>query len=170
VHGATLFGALFLVGCHPTFDVTVTGQSTIPGSGLPGAGLIQLPFDFGGFGAIDLSSTQEFKNQGVSRNEVQSVKLKSVTLSISAPSGASFDFLDSIAFDASAPGQSQVAVAQITSIPRSSSQLSLAVDDVELAPYVAAPSMSVTTNAQGMPPSQDTTVSAVLVFEVVANG
>jgi hypothetical protein len=166
---ATLPGLLFASGCHPTFDVTVTGQSTISGNPLPAAGLISLPLSFAGFDGLDLSSTQEFKNQGVSKNEVQRVTLKSVTLSISAPSGATFDFLNSIAFDASAPGQSQVPVAQLTSVPPSVSELSLQVDGVDLAPYVTAPSMSVTTDAQGMPPSQDTTVNAVLVFEVVAN-
>jgi hypothetical protein len=164
---ATTVGSLFVIGCHPIFDVTVTGQSTVPGSSLPTSSLVPLPLNFADFGSLDLSSTQDFKNQGISTNEIQSVKLKSVTMTISSPSGANFDFLNSIEFDASAQGQSQQAVAQLTPVPRSSTGLSLAVNGVELAPYVTAPSMSVTTSAQGVPPDQDTTLNAVLVFEVV---
>jgi hypothetical protein len=160
-----LMSALVLTACHPSFNVTVTGSSTIPASALPLGGL--LPVDFGQFTALNLSSTEEFKNQGVSKDEIQSVKLTSVTLSVTSPSGGNFDFINSIAFAVSADGQATQQVASKDSIPAGSTHLSLDLAGVELAPYVAAPSMSVTTSAMGMSPPQDTTVEATLVFNVV---
>lgn len=157
-------GTVFLMaGCHPSFDVTVTGQTTVDASPLP---VSLIPLNFTGFGGLDLSQTQEFKNQGITKDEIQSVKLVSVTLTIASPAGANFDFLTSLAFDVSAQGQPQAEVASLATVPQGATELSLAVEGVELAPYVTAPSMSVTSNAQGELPPQNTTINATMVFDV----
>jgi hypothetical protein len=152
-----------LAGCHPSFPVTVTGQTTVNASPIP---VSLIPLDFAGFGGIDLSQTQEFKNQGITKNEVQSVKLTGVKLTIASPSGANFDFLTSLSFDVSAQGEPQKEVASLASVPRSATELDLTVANVELVPYVTAPSMSVTSNAQGELPPQNTTINATMVFDV----
>jgi hypothetical protein len=152
------------VACRPAFDVKVTAQTSVAASPLP---LGVLPLNFADFASLDLSNTQDFKNQGISKDEIQSVKLKSAILTVTAPAGGTFDFVNSLEFDVSAQGQSQQRLAQLSPVPRSSTTVTLTVDGVELAPYVSAPSMAVTTNASGSPPSQDTTVQADLVFKVV---
>jgi hypothetical protein len=157
---------VFSTGCRPSFDVPVTSESTIQGSSLPGVNL--LPFNFANFAALDLSSTSEFKNQGVSKDQVQSVKLKSAVLDVTAPAGGNFDFLKNLEFDVAKSDQdTKVPVAHITTIAPGSVRLTLDVDDVELGPYVTADAMKVTTKANGTPPNQDTTIKASLVFEVV---
>lgn len=156
----------FATGCRPTFDVPVTSESTIPGNSLPGASL--LPINFADFAAMNLSDTQEFKNQGVNKDQVDSVKLKSVVLDVTAPSGGNFDFLNSIEFDVAKSDQdAKVSIAHASPVPRSTTHLVLTVDDVELQPYVTAASMKVTTKVTGGQPTVDTTVKASLVFEVV---
>jgi hypothetical protein len=159
-----LMAGIFLsAGCHPSFDVTVTGQTTVMASPIP---VSLIPLNFAGFGGIDLSQTQDFRNQGITKSEIQSVKLVSVKLDISSPSGANFDFLTSVSFDVSADGEPQAEVASLASVPRGATELNLTVENVELAPYVTAPSMSVTSNAQGELPDQNTTITATMVFDV----
>lgn len=156
-----------VVGCGtPAFDVPVSSETTIKGAGLVGQ-LVDAFGPFAGFTAMDLTDTREFKNQGIDRNQVESVRLKSLRLSATEPSGADFDFLSSLAFHVEADGLPKRRVASLSPIPRDAGVLELALDDVELAPYVAAPSMSLTTEASGNPPARDTKVKAEAVFRVV---
>ena len=157
-------GAFLTSAC--TFNVHVSAQATVQGSGVPLVGNL-LPIDFPGFSGLDLSQTEQFKNQGVSKNQVQSVKLTSAKLTITAPAGGTFDFLNDLEFDVGASNLPTKAIAGLSSIPQGATELTLTVDDVELAPYVTAASMNITTQAHGTPPQQDTTISAALNFAVV---
>jgi hypothetical protein len=94
------------------------------------------------------------------------VKLKTFTLEITSPSGESFDFLDGVTFYASAPGQEEVRVASAESIPEGASSIELDLDDVELAPYATASSMTMRAEVQGEKPPDDTEVHAAVVFDV----
>ncbi len=145
------------------FDVPVGAKATIPKATLIDQVLGSL--DFLGFNDIDLSKS--FANQGVSKDQVDSVKLKSMTLEITSPSGASFDFLDSVVFFAEASGLEKVQVASLAEVPGTSSKLDLVVNtEVDLKPYVVAPSMTLKAEIQGKRPDQDTTVEANAVLDV----
>ncbi len=158
----TAFMAL-LQGCHPSFDVHVSSKSTVQGGGL----VQNLVFGLGtGFSNFDIAQQQDFKNQGVSKSDVNSVKLKSMQLKVTSPAGATLDFLKSIEFSATSDGLPTVSVASISAIPAGATTVDLAVANVELKPYIVAPSMSVTTNANGHPPPQDTEIEASLVLDV----
>lgn len=165
---ARTLAAVFLValaGCGPLrFDVEVEADTTIESGGLLG-GLLSTPF--AGFASFDITSSQEFRNQGVSRDQVESVRLTALELSVREPAGATFDFLDGIEFFVEAEGLERRRVASLSPVARGQTALVLELDDVELAPYVAAPSLSLTARAQGRPPAQDTKVHARAVFEVV---
>jgi hypothetical protein len=158
----------FAQGCHLTFDVKAAGEATIPGSlvgqltGLPG---------ISNFASLDLSQTQDFKNQNVNKDHLQSVKTKSLVLSLKDPqAGQNFAFLDSIEFYAQLPNDdaSKVRFAHKDAVPHDATTFPLDLDDAELLTFVVAPAMSITTSAKGRSPSQDTTIEVNVDFNVVA--
>lgn len=155
-------------GCSSidNFDVPVDAEATIPAATI----LDQLldPFSFGALERIDF--TQELENQGVTKSDVDSVHLESFSLTIKAPSGQTFDFMDSISFSVETDGQPTALVAKLDSVPNGATNIDLAVEkSLELAPYVIAPSMRMTTSVQGKRPMQETKVAAHLVFDLDVN-
>lgn len=158
--------ALVCLTCGGVDNVTVTaeGQATIP-EATPIEELLG-SLSFAGFGSFDITQTQEFQNQGYSRDQIDSVKVRSFTLSINSPEGANFDFLDSIVFFAESEGLPRVEIASLDPVPEGAAELNLNINDVELADYAAAESMSITTEASGMRPPEETTVDAVVKLGV----
>ena len=172
---ATLWGRILVVlaalgacGGLDTFDIAESSAATIQGASI----LEQIVGDvgFGGFLNMDISQSEEFKNQGVEKNQIDSVRLKTLTLTITnPPSGQDFTFLESLKFYAEAEGLARTLIATGGPFAAGSSSVGLDVEDVELAPYASAPSMNVTTEATGRRPGQDTTVDAAIVLTVDAN-
>ena len=116
---------------------------------------------------FDITQSQEFRNQGYTKDQVDSVRMKRFTLTITSPQGADFDFIDSIAFYAESDGLPRVLVAELDPVPDGQSEIILDVNtEVELQPYVIAESMTITTEATGLRPEQETTVDANVVFDV----
>jgi hypothetical protein len=147
---------------HPAVD----GSAMVPAATIVDQLLGTLAF--AGFNQIDL--TEQFQNQGVNKSEVSSVVLSSMTITIQSPQGETFDFLESVAFFASADGLPEVEIAHLDMVPRSIGTLNLDIEPgVELAPYVVAPSMNIRTQISGSEPSQDTTLGAHVVFDADAN-
>lgn len=166
--GVALLALLPLVAtCDNLDNITVRaeGRAIIPQRSIVDELLGQLAF--AGFGDFDIEQSQAFRNQGYTRDQVDSVRMQSFTLTIAGPAGASFDFIRSIRFYAEADGQPRVLIAELATIPTGLSTLELEVDgDVELQPYVVAPSMTITTEATGQRPPQETTIDATASFDV----
>lgn len=145
-------------------DVDAGGKVTVPAATLVEK-LLAGALDFTGFDEIDFS--QEFANQGVSKDQVDAVHLKSLTLTIEGPAGGNFDFLQSISFSAQADGVGEVEIARIDAVPEGQKTLELDVStSVDLTPYVVAPSMRIKGKAEGSRPDQETTIAAAAVFDV----
>lgn len=145
------------------FDVDIDSKATIPKATVLDTvlGLVT----FGDFDKIDLS--HDLKNQGVTKDDVDSVKLKTMTLTIEAPDGQNFDFLTSLSFFAEAGGLDKVQIASLAEVPKGKRELELVINsDVDLKPYVVAPSMTVSSQIKGSRPKNDTTVSAHVVLDV----
>ena len=161
---ATALALVSLTMCNlDHIDVSVGGKATIPKSSLLNTLLGDL--SVAGFGGIDF--TQQFQNQGVSKGDVDAVNLKTFTLTVDAPAGGNFDFIQSIAFFAEASGATKVQIASMDPVPKGKTSLTLTVDaGVDLTPYVVAPSMSITSQVKGSAPSEDTTVDAEVVLDV----
>ncbi len=161
-----VLGVVLSVGCSAlpvTFDAHARGQTVVP----KGTAIEQLVggLGFSQFTALDLSQSQEFKNNNVQKKHVSSASLKSLTLDIKAPEAQNFDFLESIGFYVEAPGQprKRIATKQVSKGVRS---IKCDVDDVDLGPYVRADSMTITTSVKGRRPNADTTVEARLTITV----
>lgn len=149
-------------------EVPVTAEATIPRRSVLDELLGNLAF--AGFDGFDISQSQQFENQGYSREQVDSVHMLEMTLTIRSPAGANFDFLDSIRFYARADGLPPVLVAELDPVPDGASQLTLVVDSsIELQPYVIAPEMTLTTEAGGVRPAEETRVEAEAIFDVDVN-
>lgn len=143
-------------------DVDAGGAVTVPAATIIEK-LLSGALDFAGFDKIDF--TQDFANQGVTKNDVDSVRLKSLTLTIE--SGSNFDFLQSLSFSAAADGQPAVEIARIDAVPKGVKKIELDVSaNAELKPYVVAPSMRITGKAEGSRPDQETKIAASAVFDV----
>jgi len=165
---------LAITGCRLSFDTSVEGSAQIPGDPSPLPGLLNTFPVLAGFTSIDFAQNQDFENQGVSKNNVDSVRVVGFQLAITSPSNQDFSFLDSIQFYASTQGQPEVLIAEKSGIselvlPAPNPVLTLDLKDVELQPYVVAPSMSITVKGQGQAPRYDTDLKATVTLNVDAH-
>ncbi|MDC3953094.1 hypothetical protein [Polyangium jinanense] len=144
------------------FEVDVGAKATIPAGTVLDELLGVLAFNE--FQSINL--TQELDNQGVTKDDVDSVRMISLSLVIDGPAGANFDFLESLAFYAETEGQPKVLVAELDPVPKGQTSLDLVVSGAELKPYVVAPSMKLTTTTKGKRPPEETMVTAAAVLDV----
>jgi hypothetical protein len=168
-----LTSALALGGCGQTvhFDTEASGTATVQGGGL-GAALGAFPA-ISSFSNIDFNSTQDFRNNGVTEDDVKSVRLKRALLRIVSPSDANFDWLGSLRFSVEANGEQKKVIAFKDGIDKLGlaapfPQLEFELGDVELQPYIVAPAMSITTEGTGRTPPRDVTIEAVFTFGVDA--
>ena len=156
--------ALLACAQATSFSTTVEAQTEIEGGGL----LEQLAGDIGfdSFIAFDVTANEQFANQGVERHQIDSVYLTALRLSASE---GDFTFLDRLEFFVEAEGQERVRIAHGGPFPEGQSAIELNLDDVDLAPYAAAPSMDLKTVVQGRRPDQDTTITAGVDFLIDVN-
>ncbi|HEX8700267.1 MAG TPA: hypothetical protein VF815_15580 [Myxococcaceae bacterium] len=165
------WACLTLAACSPvSFDTELRGETTIP-TGPPG-GLNPLNAfpAIGSFAGLNFNENQDFKNQGVQKDEVSSVSAKSVELRLVAPDDADFGFLDTVEFFAQAGDQekrfaSKRNIAQLA-LRAPNPVLKVDVEDVELQPFIAAPTMSILVRGRGRMPEQEIRLQAIVVLKV----
>lgn len=174
MHAASLlltWACLGLIACAPaSFDTELKGETTVP-AGPPGVITILNAFPaISSFAGLDFNQSQDFKNQGVSKDEVSSVRARSVELRLLSPSDADFGFLDTLEFFAKAGDQeARFALKQDISrlgLSAPNPVLKLDVEEAELQPFVAAPSMSIIVRGKGRMPEQEVRVQAVVSLNV----
>lgn len=164
---ASIVVATSTCGGLDTFELTERSRTIVPAGTL----IDQLVGDlgFGDFLALDLTENRELANQGVERHEIDSVMIGAIDLEIAGPEGADFTFLDDIEFYVQAEDLPRVRIARGGPFPQGADSVSLDIDAVELAPYAAASSMDITTEARGRPPRSETTIDAVVTLLVDVN-
>ncbi|HEY0880442.1 MAG TPA: hypothetical protein VGD87_02870 [Archangium sp.] len=161
--------ALLLAGCGPiSFATTMKGEAVIQGSAL-GSLLNAFP-TLSGFSNINFDENQDFKNNDARRENVKSVKLNAFTLKIVSPNTQDFGFLDTLEFwvksgdtEEKIAGKANIGALNLAA---PNPTLTLDLPDVELAPYVKAPSMTIITRGSGRQPSQETRLEASARFIV----
>lgn len=165
------WACLGLLACSPAaFDAELKGETTVP-AGPPGVTPILNAFPaIASFAGLDFNQNQDFKNQGVSRDQVTSVRARSIELRLLSPSDADFGFLDTLEFYAKA-GDKEERFAHKKDISRLGLRapnpvLKMEVEDVELQPFVAAPSMSIIVRGKGRMPEQEVRLQAAVVLSV----
>lgn len=148
-----------------TFEVVTKAETTIEGSDLV---LDLFTVAFPDLATFDLSASDEFKNQGVTKEDVESVKITEFTLEVLEPTDGDLSFFDSVSFFVEADGLERVRVAHYDTFEEGQAKVSLVLDDVELRDYAAAESMDITTEVSARSPSDDTTLQARIVLDVQA--
>ncbi|WP_428267020.1 hypothetical protein [Haliangium sp.] len=149
-------------------EVVVTGEAVLPQRSVLEELLGSLTFT--GFDGFDVSNSQEFRNRGYRKDQIDSVRLLRFSLTITDPANADFDFLSAIRFYIEAEGVPRALVAELDPVPSGQSQLDLIVDpELELRPYLAAPTLNIITEVSGLRPPQETTVAATAVFDLDVN-
>lgn len=163
---ATLAAGALAAGCGANvFPVEVEGETTVPGDPSPISQILTAFPNVGSFSNIDFDQTQEFQNQGVSKDQVNSVRMDHVRIEIVSPETQDFSFLEKLEFYARA-GDQEVLVADKVGIDKLGLKaphpvLDMDVKrDVELQPFVTAPSMSIIVRGRGRVPPQDTRLRA----------
>ena len=162
---------LSLVACAPPgFVAEVKGETTVPAA--PG-GILTLLDAFpaiGSFSSLDFDQNQDFQNQGVTKDQVSSAKLKSLQLKVLAPPEQDFSFLDTLEFYAKA-GDREVLVAQKKNIASLGLKAPNPVLDMdlmgeELQPFITAPSMSISVRGKGRMPPKEVRLQAIVKLDV----
>jgi hypothetical protein len=159
------------VGCDGnSIPVELSGQTTVAGDPLSaGAALTRIPA-IGSFSSIDLDKHPELKLQGVTRDGVQSLKVDHLQVKIVSPPDQGFDFLDEVRFFASS-GNQETEVAGKSNISKLGLApphpvLVLEPTQVELRPFLAAPTLGLVVRGSGRVPPQDVRLEALVRMRV----
>ena len=161
---------LALTGCGPiNFIAKLNGDATLQGSAL--GNLLSVFPQVSSFSNLDFDSNQDFKNNQTTRTHVKTMRATRFSLRISSPDTQDFDFLDSLEFYAAADGVPEQKVAGKSNIrslnlAAPNPTLNLDLEQVDLAPFLRAPTMSLTVRGTGRQPPQDTTLRADAEFIV----
>ena len=155
--------------CSPSIgiDIDASGTATVQGSAL--GSVLSLPGGFGGLTAINLSQEAAFKNQNTDRDHITSCRVSKLALKVTSPDSQDLTFLSSISFSIAAPNLPKLRIAHLDAIPAGARSVNLSLDDAQLGAYCKADSFSITTDASGHAPPQDTTIEADLTLHVEAN-
>lgn len=156
--------ALCTCGTLDQFDVGTSATATIAKGTLVEGLLDTLQFE----AFDDLDFSQEIANQGVSEDQIDSVRITSFVIHTEAGSGATLDFLESVAFYAEAEGLERILVASSADFDGKTEVALTLADDAELKPYLIAPSMTLSAEVSGKRPQQDTTLTADVALTVDA--
>ncbi len=116
----------------------------------------------GALGSIDFGASDEFQAGGYASEDIESVKLVSMKLQViepAAPDG-SIDFLNSVRFLAN----DTLEIASLDPVPDGQAAASLEASEAELVELAAGKTMTLSTQATGVPPRYDTRLRVKAVF------
>lgn len=159
---AACSGKLFTITIDDS-ATTMIEKGTVLESALGGLG-------FGDLLQADITQSEELQNQGVEPGDIEEVYLVDFVLTATEPAGADLSFLERVDILVAAPGLPERVVASASDFPPGLAQVTFALEDVDLTDYVVSEAMTLTTDATGGRPDQDTTVVADFVIEVGVTG
>lgn len=141
------FFAVILSACEKLDDLTrfnlnAETKFTIPGQQTGLGDILSIPK-----AEVQTSSEQTFRNNNTRADMVEEARLNKLKLTITAPSQASFDFLNSIKIYIKAEGEEEVLLASKANIPEGLRVLELETTGTDLSSYVKKESYTIRTEA-----------------------
>ena len=164
--------AVFSLACGrlDTFTIERTAQTTVPGASI----LEQLAGDIGfeDLATFDVTDDETLANQGVTKNQIDSVTISTLSLRVVSPMSGDFTFLDRLEFFVSSPGLQEKRIAAGGPFAMGDNEVFMTLDMVELAPYATADSMKISTQVEGRRPDEETQIEAriELLVDVSVSG
>jgi hypothetical protein len=162
---AALLAVTACGGALLTLQVSESAETEVP----QGTLLEQLvgELGFGDFLNLDLTESEELRNQGVAPGDIRDVFL--VEFALTAVDGDDLSFLESMDVRVSAPGLPEVLIASADDFDGKTEVL-FDLEPVDLTEYVVSEAMDITTDVTGRRPDTDTTVRADFTVEVGVTG
>lgn len=164
--GAALVVApLWLAACGlDQVEVPVDAELTLTGQPFGSTAPLTSLGPLGPLGSIDFGGSDEFEAGGYSADDIESVKLVSLSLRVEqpAPPDGSLDFLDSITFRAN----DQIVVATLDPVPDGQVAADLEVTDAELLEVMESGTLTLSTTATGQAPRYDTRLKVKALFRL----
>jgi len=161
--------ALILATCGSAdnFNVATSATATMASGTSPGT--LSSDLGFAALTSVDLKTNSAFVSQGLSDNDIGTVHVLQLTLTITSPaSGQDFSFLQAVRFYVEAPNVAKAEIASGADFTSGATNVVLNLDNIDLKAYVAAGTMKITTAASGTLPGQNTVVEANITFAVDA--
>jgi hypothetical protein len=161
-------------GCHPTINFDVQATTTTQVQGTP----MSFPLKDVNLSpaTIDIASLAGFYSAQTAKDRVQSARLKKLTVSVpSSQQGQNQDlsFLSDLKIQIDVPNTTTPPPAQIAHLTAppapGTTSVDLALDDVDLAPYVKANTFRLITTVSGSTPRQTTTLQGDVTINVEAS-
>ncbi|MFT5681403.1 MAG: hypothetical protein ACI8RZ_002309 [Myxococcota bacterium] len=148
------------------FHITIeeTAQTTVQGGSLLEDLLGDLGFEE--FVTVDLTASEELRNQGVEPGDIVNVTLTTFDLEVLSPDNGDLSFLDEMAVYVEADGLPRMRVAFLDNFPEGQKYVSFNLDDADLTEYAVSEAMSIDTEVTGRSPASDTTIKAYFVVDV----
>ncbi|MBA2322131.1 MAG: hypothetical protein H0V89_13375 [Deltaproteobacteria bacterium] len=151
-------GKLFTIGIDGT-AVTVVQEGTIVEAFLGELGFEELA-------TVEIADSEELANQGVEPGDIREVVLTDFVLTAKMPQGADLSFLDRVDVFVEGPGLPRVLIATSSSFPAGQAEVVFEVTEADITDYATAEFLTVTTEAEGRSPDQDTTIEAFYLIDV----
>jgi hypothetical protein len=154
------------LACGKLFTISVDGTgSTVIGRGTLVEGLLD-DFGFDELAQLDISESEELQNQGVEPGDIQEVVMTDFTLTATDPPGADLAFLTRISVFVESPGLPKVLIAEQTAFPPGQAEVAFDLTGEDITDYAVADSMTITTEAEGGRPEDDTTIDVYYALDV----
>ncbi|GAA4391603.1 hypothetical protein [Hymenobacter koreensis] len=119
---------------------------------------------------VTTRSEEKFKNANTSAELVKDVKLDKLTLTVTDPSAANFDFLESITIYISTDQNDRVPLASLNPVPLGQKTIELQPTGAVLDKYIKAASYTLTTEAKTRRAvAQETSVRIDTKFKITAD-
>lgn len=152
------------------FSITVEESDTVTVA--RGTVLEDLLVDigFGDFVTMDLTQSEEIRNQDVAPGDIRDVRLTVFELEAVAPAAADLSFIEDMAIYVEAPGLPRQLLAWQDDFPKDQALVPFEIEDLDLTDYVVSEAMTLTTEVEGRRPKQDTKVEARFAVKVGVTG
>ena len=150
-----------------TIEFSETAEATVPSAGTLGT-ITELVgnLGFSGFTDMNISESEELANQGVAPGDINEAFITNFSLEALSPEGSDLSFLDSLEIWVEAEGLEPVLVASQDEFPEGVGKVDFIVEDVDITEYVVSEAMTITTEASGSLPSEETQLEAEIGFSV----
>jgi hypothetical protein len=115
---------------------------------------------------LELWQTADLSEAGIDPGDMASARLALLTVSVTAPADGDLSFLSHLAFYVEGPGLGRVRFASGDAFASGLRSVDLALDDVDLVPYLEGTSITFLLEADGHPPDEALTLEVAFVVGI----